>query len=108
MPVLPGPVDAALGWVVREATTNVLRHSGARSVTVQLAEHDGRAELTVTDDGAGGAVPVPVPGRAAGAGLAGLQERVGALGGELTAGPVDGGGYRVRASVPLVPERVAA
>jgi two-component system sensor histidine kinase DesK len=45
-----------------------------------------------------------VLGRAPGAGLAGLRERVAALGGELHAGPVDGGGYRVRAAVPLVPE----
>ncbi|GAB3348226.1 sensor histidine kinase [Modestobacter lapidis] len=104
---LPGAVDAALGWVVREATTNVLRHSGARSVTVGLAEDGVRAELTVTDDGAGAGDRMTVLGRAPGAGLAGLRERVAALGGELDAGPVDGGGYRVRASVPVVPASVS-
>jgi two-component system sensor histidine kinase DesK len=93
---LPGAVDAVLGWVVREATTNVLRHSGARSVTVDLVQRDGDVTLTVTDDGTGAG---SVAG-AAGAGLAGLAERVEALGGRLGAGPA-GTGFRLAASVPL-------
>ena len=105
-PVLPGSVDAALGWVVREATTNVLRHSGAGRVVVELTEDGVRAVLTVTDDGRGTAERVTVLGGPSGSGLAGLRERVGALGGELAAGPVDGGGYRVRAEVPLLPAGV--
>jgi two-component system sensor histidine kinase DesK len=106
VPVLPGGVDAALGWVVREATTNVLRHSGAGWVTVELTEDGVRAVLTVTDDGAGtGERPTVLGG--SGAGLAGLRERVAALGGDLTAGRVDGG-YRVRAEVPLLPASVTA
>ena len=108
VPVLPGAADVALGWVVREATTNVLRHSGAGQVTVELTEDDGRAVLTVTDDGRGGVPGVTVLGTTPGSGLAGLRERVGALGGELVAGPVDGGGYRLRASVPLVSATVDA
>ncbi len=107
VPVLPGGVDAALGWVVREATTNVLRHSGAARVTVELTEDGVRAVLTVTDDGAGTGERLTVLG-GYGAGLAGLRERVAALGGELAAGPVDGGGYRVRAEVPLLPASVTA
>ena len=91
--------------MVREATTNVLRHSGARTVTVDLLEDGVRVELTVTDDGDGTGATT---GRSAGAGLTGLRERVGALGGELDAGPVDGGGYRVHATVPLVPAAVTA
>jgi two-component system sensor histidine kinase DesK len=105
VPALPGGVDAALGWVVREATTNVLRHSGAGRVTVDLTEDGVRAVLTVTDDGAGAGERVTVLG--SGAGLAGLRERVAVLGGELVAGPVDGGGYRVRAEVPLLPAVVS-
>ena len=108
VPVLPGAADVALGWVVREATTNVLRHSGAGQVAVELTEDDGRAVLTVTDDGRGGVPGVTVLGTTSGSGLAGLRERVGALGGELVAGPVDGGGYRLRASVPLVSATVDA
>jgi two-component system sensor histidine kinase DesK len=108
VPALPGAADAALGWVVREATTNVLRHSGAGRVTVDLVEDGVQAILTVTDDGPGRAARMAVPGSSPGAGLAGLRERVGELGGELRAGPVDGGGYRVRASVPLLPVSVTA
>jgi two-component system sensor histidine kinase DesK len=91
---LPGAVDAVLGWVVREATTNVLRHSGARSVTVELATDDEGVVLTVSDDGRGGAGP-------AGAGLSGLTERVAALGGRLEAGPSAGRGFRLAARLPL-------
>ena len=106
VPALPGGVDATLGWVVREATTNVLRHSGAGRVTVELTGEGGRAVLTVTDDGTGTVERVTMVGSSAGSGLAGLRERVAALGGELAAGPVDGGGYRVRARVPLLPAGV--
>jgi len=108
VPVLPGGVDAALGWVVREATTNVLRHSGAGRVGVELTEDGVRAVLAVTDDGTGTGERVTVLGGTSGTGLAGLRERVGALGGELGAGPVDGGGYRVRAEVPLGPAGAGA
>jgi two-component system sensor histidine kinase DesK len=98
VPALPGPVDATLGWVVREATTNVLRHSGARSVTVTLTEDGVEAVLTVTDDGRG-----PADDTEPGSGLTGLAERVGALGGALTGGPGRDGGYELRAVLPLVP-----
>jgi two-component system sensor histidine kinase DesK len=98
VPALPGPVDATLGWVVREATTNVLRHSGARSVTVTLTEDGVEAVLTVTDDGRG-----PADDTEPGSGLTGLAERVGALGGALTGGAGRDGGYELRAVLPLVP-----
>ncbi len=98
LPVLPGPVDTALGWVVREATTNVLRHSRARTATVTVTEDGGRATLTVVDDGRG-----PAGDAAPGSGLAGLRERVAAVDGSLTGGAAPGGGYRLCAEVPLVP-----
>jgi two-component system sensor histidine kinase DesK len=102
VPQLPGGVDAVLGWVVREATTNVLRHSGARSVTVELTQTEDGAALTVTDDGRG-------PGGGEGAGLAGLAERVEALGGRVGSGAAPGRGFRLSAQVPLsVPTTVAA
>ncbi|SFT83062.1 two-component system, NarL family, sensor histidine kinase DesK [Geodermatophilus amargosae] len=101
VPTLPGPVDAALGWVVREATTNVLRHSGARTVTVTLTDDGAEAVLTVADDGRG-----PTEDSAPGSGLAGLSERVGALGGRLTGGRGRDGGYELRAVLPLVPAAV--
>ncbi len=98
VPSLPGPVDAALGWVVREATTNVLRHSGARAVTVTLTEDGAETVLTVTDDGRG-----PAGDTGPGSGLTGLAERVGALGGALTGGAGPDGGYELRAVLPLAP-----
>jgi two-component system sensor histidine kinase DesK len=91
---LPGAVDAVLGWVVREATTNVLRHSGAVVVTVDLVIDGDVVVLTVADDGRGSTVP-------AGAGLSGLAERVEALGGRLEAGPAPGQGFRLTATVPV-------
>ncbi|MCW2531974.1 MAG: Two component signal transduction histidine kinase [Blastococcus sp.] len=91
---LPGAVDAVLGWVIREAATNVLRHSGARSVTVDLVQRADDVTLTVTDDGRGSAA-------SAGAGLAGLAERVEVLGGQLAAGSSGNSGFRLTAAVPL-------
>ncbi|MEX5718949.1 sensor histidine kinase [Geodermatophilus maliterrae] len=98
VPALPGAIDAALGWVVREATTNVLRHSGARAVTVSLTEDGVEAVLTVADDGRG-----PADDTEPGSGLTGLAERVGALGGALTGGAGRDGGYQLRAVLPLAP-----
>jgi two-component system, NarL family, sensor histidine kinase DesK len=101
--VLPGPVDAVLGWVVREAVTNVLRHSGATTVTVTVDTAGEDVVLGFADDGRGSAAPP-------GAGLSGLAERVQRLGGELrTTGD---GGFRLTARLPLTApaeaERVAA
>jgi two-component system sensor histidine kinase DesK len=99
---LPGPVDAVLGWVVREATTNVLRHSQARTMTVDLEHRDGQVVLTVTDDGRGTAAP-------RGTGLSGLAERVEALGGTLDTGVGPTGGFRVTAVLPTTAaDRVGA
>jgi two-component system, NarL family, sensor histidine kinase DesK len=103
VPSLPAKVDAVLGWVVREATTNVLRHSAARSVTVELDTAGPTARLTVTDDGVGSTAP-------SGAGLCGLAERVEAVGGRLESGPAGARGFRLAAEVPLgaTVERVGA
>ncbi|MEI4273608.1 sensor histidine kinase [Klenkia sp. LSe6-5] len=98
VPVLPGTVDAALGWVVREATTNVLRHSGAATVTVDITDDGTEVQLVVADDGRG-----PTDATAPGSGLTGLRERVGAVGGSLTGGAGPRGGWRLTAVVPLVP-----
>lgn len=78
-------VQTALGWVVREATTNVLRHSDAGHCAIELdtASVPGTAVLTVTNDGvhADGEQSGPPSG---GTGLAGLRERLAQVGGELT------------------------
>jgi two-component system sensor histidine kinase DesK len=95
---LPAEVEAALAWTVREAATNVIRHSGATHSTIRLVPALGQATVEVIDDGRG------CNGAAGnGSGLLGLQERVREAGGRLEAGPrEDGPGFRVRAVVPIV------
>lgn len=96
--VLPGEVQSALGWVVRETTTNVLRHGDARRCAIAVREEEGAVLLMVENDGAG---KPSGPGGPPGSGLAGLRERLAAVGGTLEAGPGDGGTFRVTARVPV-------
>ncbi|MDV9173315.1 histidine kinase [Streptomyces sp. W16] len=94
---LPAEVQSALGWVVREATTNVLRHGNAGRCAVAVRVAAGSVVLTVENDGA----KTVDGGTGGGAGLVGLRERLTAVGGELEAGSVDGERFRVVATVPL-------
>lgn len=94
-------VQSVIAWVVREGTTNVLRHGDARSCVIRLlVPAAGSAVLTMENDGAA-VVPAPAGPMTPGTGLTGLRERVGALGGTLTAGPDAGGVFRLTARVPL-------
>ncbi|MFE5210233.1 sensor histidine kinase [Streptomyces sp. NPDC056600] len=77
---LPAEVQSALAWVVREATTNVLRHGNAQWCAVTAAAEDGRVRLVVENDGAEGVAST------GGSGLAGLRERLAEVDGTLTAG----------------------
>lgn len=102
---LPAAVQSALGWVVREATTNVLRHGNAAHCAVSLREIDDRVVLTVENDGAPpDAAPRAGGGGSGGSGLAGLRERLTPILGTLEAGPAGKGRFRVTATVPL-PDR---
>jgi signal transduction histidine kinase len=92
---LPAPVEAAAYFVVTEALTNVARHSRARQAQVHGWRQGSVFVLTVSDDGAGGAV---VDGR--GSGLAGLGVRLEALGGELRVSSPVGGPTEVRMECP--------
>jgi two-component system, NarL family, sensor histidine kinase DesK len=94
--------EALLGWVVREAVTNVLRHSGATRCEIAVEGAAERVRLTVTDDGGGGrrGAADAVTG-VDGTGLAGLTERLAAAGGSLSAGPAPRGGFTVTAELPL-------
>ncbi|WP_327176670.1 histidine kinase [Streptomyces sp. NBC_01335] len=97
---LPAAAGSALGWVVREATTNVLRHGDPRHCVIRLAADEGSVRLVVENDGTPG--PGPAPGPAAGgSGLPGLRERLAALDGSLEAGPAGGGLFRLTATVPV-------
>ncbi|CAL2067020.1 Histidine kinase [Streptomyces murinus] len=94
---LPAEVQSALGWVVREATTNVLRHGDARRCAVGLAVREGVVVLTVENDG----VRAATTGTSGGSGLAGLRERLAAVGGTLAADVAGADGFRLVAEVPL-------
>ena len=93
---LPTDVQSALGWVVREATTNVLRHAqGASRCTMSLRTAGPTTALLVMEnDGASEAEP------GTGTGLAGLKERLGALNGTLAFEQHSGGVFRLTASIP--------
>jgi signal transduction histidine kinase len=93
---LPHSLELSLYRVVQEALTNVVRHAAPpASATVIIRYDDGGVAVEVTDDGRGTGNK-----RADGHGLAGMRERVSLLGGELSAGPRAGGGYRVVAHLP--------
>ncbi|MEW6152381.1 MAG: histidine kinase [Actinomycetota bacterium] len=92
---LPQPVEVGAYYLVAEALANVNKHAHARRVSVEASVAQGVLQVTVSDDGAGGAVPAP------GSGLEGLADRVSALGGELRIDSPRGGGTVVAAAIPL-------
>ncbi len=95
--VVPIAVEQAGFRIVQEALTNVMRHARASRARVMLRVEDDTLHIDVTDDGTD-AVSTPSPG---GHGLRGMRERAAALGGEVTAGPTEHGGWQVRARLPL-------
>ncbi|MBV9447039.1 MAG: sensor histidine kinase [Streptosporangiaceae bacterium] len=94
---LPGAVDLTAYRIIQESLTNVLRHSAARSARVTIKRHAGALRIAVTDDGPTRAA-IREPG--AGRGLAGLRERVAALGGTFRAAPL-AAGFEVSATLPV-------
>ena len=100
---LPPGVGQAAYRIVQEALTNVSRHAGLAggggqvSAVVRLHYTPCTVSVQVDDDGTGTGTGPSGPGL----GLAGMRERVSALGGRLQAGPRDGGGFRVRAELPV-------
>jgi two-component system sensor histidine kinase DesK len=93
--------DGLLGWIVREGVTNVVRHSGGAHCTISITTVEPDVRLEIVDDGAarepGGSGAV---GRS-GSGLAGIRERVEAVGGRMEAGSLRGRGFRLAAYVPV-------
>ena len=97
--MVPTPVHSAGYRIVQEGLTNVLRHADAQAVSVVVRVDEDMLTIVVTDDG---------PGRTGstegtGAGVRGMRERAEALGGTLSAGPGEDGGWRVQATLPLAP-----
>jgi signal transduction histidine kinase len=112
---LPSAVDHTAYRILQESITNVIRHVGPTRVTVALDYRPDVLEVRVTDEGGRDALgddadaPQPATGTVNGSsaepgrGIAGMRERCGLLGGELTAGPRPCGGFEVKARLPLAP-----
>jgi signal transduction histidine kinase len=99
---LPTGIDLAAYRILQEALNNTIEHAGRASARVVVHYHPDALELEISDDGRGpalsGSAPVARPG---GHGLVGMKERVALYGGELETGRRRGGGFRVRARLPL-------
>jgi signal transduction histidine kinase len=93
---LPLGVDLSAYRVVQEALTNALKYARGARAEVRVRYAPDALELEIVDDGAGTA-----NGHVGGHGLIGMRERVSVFGGEFEAGPRDGGGFSVRASLPF-------
>jgi signal transduction histidine kinase len=94
---IPIAVGQAGFRIVQEALTNVMRHAAASHTRVSVRVEEGTLLIDVTDDGTGAPDPSPQGGH----GLRGMQERAVALGGEVTAGPRERGGWQIHARLPL-------
>jgi signal transduction histidine kinase len=93
---LPAGLDLTAYRLVQEGLTNALKHARAKHAQVLVRYDDGHVEVSVTDDGTGDG-----GGESGGHGLVGMRERVAVYGGELEAGKQPGGGYRLRARLPV-------
>jgi signal transduction histidine kinase len=97
-PNVPAGAGLSAYRIVQEALTNVIRHAAPAHCQVTITAQDGEICIEVVDDGPGRRVlpSGPHPGH----GLAGMQERALVCGGELTASPLDGRGFQVKARLP--------
>ena len=93
---LPAPVELAAYRIIQESLTNAIRHAGPATATIRMDYRPAALYLEVTDTGAGAPSP-----DGAGHGLVGMRERAVSVGGYLSAGPGEHGGFRVRAELPL-------
>jgi signal transduction histidine kinase len=95
---LPAGLDLCAYRIVQEGLTNALKHAGPAHAQVHLRYRPRALQVKVRDDGHGTAQP---NGEGAGHGLIGMRERVALYGGRIETGPADGGGFEIRAELPL-------
>jgi signal transduction histidine kinase len=98
---LPAEVEEGAYRLVQEGLTNAMKHAPGSTVDLRLSIQAGALEIELCDSGA--RAPSRLAATGSGLGLSGMRKRIEALGGELDAGPVSGGGWRVRAHVPTTP-----
>jgi signal transduction histidine kinase len=96
-------VSQAAYRIIQEAVTNTLKHAHATTLDVRIRYLAGELELDIADDGRGAH-----PGAGGGLGLIGMRERVAVHDGVLESGPRTGGGFRVRARLPISRDLVSA
>lgn len=94
---IPAYADLSAYRIVQEAMTNVVRHAHATHVSVVVRQEPQELVIEVADDGRGTTAQAVAEGH----GIAGMRERVAALGGTFEAGVSAGGGFRVAARLPL-------
>ena len=92
---LPADIDLSAFRIIQEAVTNVVRHAGTGQCQVLIDQQDGQLSIEVTDSGRGGSTA------GTGYGITGMRERAALLGGDFSAGPRPGGGFRVAARLPV-------
>lgn len=95
---LPSTVDVAAFRIIQESLTNALRYAGSAQTQVTLHYQAASLAVEIVDDGRSEVASAPA---GSGHGIAGMRERAAAVGGTLHAGPVNGGGFAVRADLPL-------
>src|ERR1700722_12316971 len=91
---LPADIDLSAFRIIQEAVTNVVHHAGTGECLVVIDRRDGQLSIEVSDSGRGGTA-------GSGYGITGMRERAALLGGDFSAGPHPGGGFRVAARLPL-------
>jgi signal transduction histidine kinase len=96
---VPASVDLSAFRIIQESLTNVVKHAATPDCTVRLEYREDELGLEILDEGDATAPPGPGTGH----GLIGMRERVLLCGGEFSAGPRPGHGFRVAATLPLAP-----
>jgi signal transduction histidine kinase len=92
---LPADIDLSAFRIIQEAVTNVIRHARTSQCQVSIDQQDGQLSIEVTDSGCGATAA------GTGYGITGMRERAALLGGDFSAGPRPGGGFRVTARLPV-------
>jgi signal transduction histidine kinase len=92
---LRADIDLSAFRIIQEAVTNVVRHAHTGQCQVSIGQEDGQLSIEVTDSGRGGTTA------GTGYGITGMRERAALLGGDFSAGPRPGGGFRVAARLPV-------
>jgi signal transduction histidine kinase len=92
---LPADIDLSAFRIIQEAVTNVVRHARTDQCRVSISHQDGQLTIEITDSGRGGTAA------GTGYGITGMRERTALLGGDFSAGPRPGGGFRVAARLPV-------